>query len=265
MNTELQLTEFTVVKSELDELKELCAQIDGHRNEFEALKKATAEKAIRAGELLHGFKKDKDKGGHGKWLPWLAANVPVSRQVVERWMKLYRRFGSNCSLVNNLTVKEALNLLKANNDDKSSKPRKARKAKPPKKKDEPKEQSVQEQPPSATAAASSSAPSSSNGVSSSVALAPPASAPDAQNKVWNENEVINDFEELAATTKLADDLNELSAYLKQFSEDGRTRLLKAVLKIHVNIDNIKTIFGYPSFGTALKMLGKTTKKEKKSK
>lgn len=65
------------------------------------------EKAIRIGELLT---EQKEGLKHGQWLPWIAANLPFSRQTVDNYKRCYEK---RAKLLTVGTLQEAYKLLEA--------------------------------------------------------------------------------------------------------------------------------------------------------
>jgi hypothetical protein len=84
--------------------------------------RTTLRKAIRIGELLTSVK---PRLGHGKWLPWLAANVPFRQETASDYMRCYQqRDKFKSGLKPNLT--QAVKMLR----DPDAKPRGRKRSEP---------------------------------------------------------------------------------------------------------------------------------------
>jgi hypothetical protein len=63
-----------------------AAEIIRLHAEILAAARTTIQKAIRIGELLL---QEKQRVGHGKWLPWIKANVGFSERTVRNYIRVY--------------------------------------------------------------------------------------------------------------------------------------------------------------------------------
>jgi hypothetical protein len=98
-----------IVRS-VDALAELAGRINAEHQQSETALRAGLEHAKKAGELLL---EAKEQCGHGKWLPWLKANVKFSERTARRYMTIASRWEelANRSRVSDLSYREALAVL----------------------------------------------------------------------------------------------------------------------------------------------------------
>jgi hypothetical protein len=92
-------------------LAELARQINAAHEECEHALRAGMQHARQAGQLLLEVKA---RVGHGKWLPWLKANVGFSARTAQRYMLVAERWDElvvKCDTVSHLTYREGLRLL----------------------------------------------------------------------------------------------------------------------------------------------------------
>ncbi len=70
-------------------MNDLAAQINAEHERALSAVRTSLTHAKNAGELLI---RAKQQCGHGKWLPWLAANVRVSIRVAQNYMSVAERW-----------------------------------------------------------------------------------------------------------------------------------------------------------------------------
>jgi hypothetical protein len=90
-----------------EDLATLAAQINREHAAGEEAARRGLEHFRRAGEALL---KAKEKCGHGKWLPWLKANVKVSQQTASAYMRLAEGWGK-LPAAGNFTLRDALKVI----------------------------------------------------------------------------------------------------------------------------------------------------------
>jgi hypothetical protein len=88
-----------------EDLAALAAEVNAAHVAVEAAGRQTLEQAKRAGDALLRAKK---LTGHGKWLPWLTANVRFSRRTAQAYMRVAGRW-DKCATAAHLS--DALHLL----------------------------------------------------------------------------------------------------------------------------------------------------------
>jgi hypothetical protein len=96
-----------VIVRPAEDLAALAMQINREHAAGEEAARRGLEHFRKAGEALL---KVKAGCGHGKWLPWLKANVPFSQQTASAYMRLAEGWDKLPAAVN-LTLRDALELL----------------------------------------------------------------------------------------------------------------------------------------------------------
>src|SRR5690349_2314819 len=99
-----------------DALAELAGRINAEHQQAETALRAGLEHAKNAGGLLLEAKK---QCGHGRWLPWLKANVRFSERAAQAYMRV-AKWGAELTAkaqgTADLTIEEGLKLLTAPKD-----------------------------------------------------------------------------------------------------------------------------------------------------
>jgi hypothetical protein len=100
-----------------DDLAALAARINAEHQEAEGAMRAGLAHAKNAGELLLEAKR---RCPHGRWLPWLRANVRFGERTAQAYMRVARRWGeleAKAQRVADLPYREAIAMLAAAEDD----------------------------------------------------------------------------------------------------------------------------------------------------
>jgi hypothetical protein len=131
------ITKKVVQKVNLKPTVSVAQEINQLHNELLGEMKTSIQKAIRIGELLEGQKKIE---GHGKWLPWLKANVKFGERQAQRYINCFgNRKLANTTPKSDLTIIEFAGLLENGQ-------KKPAKKKPTKASTTPKEEKEKETP-----------------------------------------------------------------------------------------------------------------------
>ena len=93
----------TAMSRELDAISEIVAL----HSEVVTAARTTLDKAVRIGELLT---EQKASMKHGKWLPWMEANLPFSQQTASNYVRVFAN-RSKLPTVGNLELTDAYRLL----------------------------------------------------------------------------------------------------------------------------------------------------------
>jgi hypothetical protein len=105
-------------------LAQLAKKINAEHTAALRAARTCLKHARRAGELLA---EAKEHCGHGKWLPWLEANVEFTPRTAQRYMRLAERWPeleANATAPSHLTIEDGLKLL-ADPDDESERQQEA--------------------------------------------------------------------------------------------------------------------------------------------
>jgi hypothetical protein len=91
-----------------DELTEIAENIRAEVGVANAELRSSTGHAMRVGGLLV---RAKTMVAHGRWLSWLKNNCSLNERSAQRFMSLYRKYGSNPACVSDLSLRAVLRLL----------------------------------------------------------------------------------------------------------------------------------------------------------